>query len=110
MTFKYLKAKLKQKHNDLYWWAFSVMVMVCPSLCRAVTLEEQLTRIQKLATGTGLKTGIAIATVIGAVYAMARHSIQMVLVVIAIGVALSYYLEWVLEHDFTKGATGGATL
>lgn len=69
--------------------------MLATEVANATTLEEQLDKIGTLSS-TKLKTiGISSATILSSIWAVVRGNLRLAGAIIAVGVAIGYYLEWV---------------
>lgn len=84
-----------------------LLLMSFMEICLAVTLEQQLQSVKTLAYGPFIRVGVGIATIAAAIIAVAKHSVGMMFMVIAAGIALSYYLGWLNSSDFIT--SGGGT-
>ena len=81
--------------------SISLVCLLCAIDAQA-SLEGQLDKVQALATGSFLKTGLIVTTVVGALGAAIKGSMGLVLVIIGIGFVLSLYLSWIINGDFIQ--------
>ncbi|KJV70174.1 hypothetical protein [Orientia tsutsugamushi] len=61
----------------------------------ADTLEGQLNKIDGLFSGKLKTIGISSATILSSIWAVARGNIKLAGVMVAIGVILGFYLDWI---------------
>lgn len=85
--------------NDKYT-AFAILLTFClyvlsPELVFATTLEGQLDRIGGLSTGKLKTIGISSATILSSIWAVARGNLRLAGAIVAIGIILGFYLEWI---------------
>ena len=59
------------------------------------TLEGQLDRIGGLSTGKLKTIGISGATILSSIWAVVRGNLRLAGAIVAIGIILGFYLEWV---------------
>ncbi|ACR47125.1 hypothetical protein RPR_00805 [Rickettsia peacockii str. Rustic] len=59
------------------------------------TLEGQLDRIGGLSTGKLKTIGISGATILSSIWAVVRGNLRLARAIVAIGIILGFYLEWV---------------
>ncbi|EER22302.1 hypothetical protein REIS_1812 [Rickettsia endosymbiont of Ixodes scapularis] len=75
------------------------MVFCCyillPDIAWATTLEGQLDRIGGLSTGKLKTIGISGATILSSIWAVVRGNIRLAGAIVAIGIILGFYLEWI---------------
>lgn len=72
------------------------------------TLEAQLDKVNTLATGKFLKTGLAVTTIAGFIGAVVKGSVGVAIAIVGIGIILAYYLGWVQSNEFIQHLGGGA--
>jgi hypothetical protein len=72
----------------------------------AASMETQLTGIRTMFLEDGVKTGMAVGTVIASVGALCTLGIKAMGIVIFIGVALRYYLDWLNSQNFAEAING----
>lgn len=71
------------------------LVLMVSEMASATTLESQLDKIGTLSS-TKLKTiGISGATILSSIWAVVRGNIKLAGAIVAIGVILGLYLEWI---------------
>ena len=74
---------------------FAALVLMVSEIASATTLETQLDKIGTLSS-TKLKTiGISGATILSSIWAVVRGNIKLAGAIVAIGVILGLYLEWI---------------
>lgn len=74
---------------------FAALVLMVSEMASATTLESQLDKIGTLSS-TKLKTiGISGATILSSIWAVVRGNIKLAGAIVAIGVILGLYLEWI---------------
>lgn len=66
-----------------------------PEISLANSLEAQLDKVGGLATGKVKTIGISGATILAAIWSIVRGNIKLAGVIVAIGVILGFYLEWI---------------
>lgn len=79
---------------------FAIFIMFCcylllPDLAWATTLEGQLDRIGGLSSGKLKTIGISGATILSSIWAVVRGNIRLAGAIVAIGIILGFYLEWI---------------
>lgn len=73
----------------------AALVLLLSEIASATTLESQLDKIGTLSS-TKLKTiGISGATILSSIWAVVRGNIKLAGAIVAIGVILGLYLEWI---------------
>lgn len=73
----------------------TALVLMVSEIASATTLETQLDKIGTLSS-TKLKTiGISGATILSSIWAVVRGNIKLAGAIVAIGVILGLYLEWI---------------
>lgn len=66
----------------------------------ASNISEPLNQIQATSSGPLLKAGLTLGTVVGTVTAAFKHSIGLAVMVMGVGVLLSFYMSWLNTHNF----------
>ena len=66
-----------------------------PDITLAATLEDQLDQVGTLATGKFKTIGLSAATIGGAILSVLKGNIKLTGIIVAIGVVLGLYLEWI---------------
>ncbi|WP_084215423.1 hypothetical protein [Candidatus Orientia mediorientalis] len=61
----------------------------------ASTLENQLDKIGNLSSGKLKTIGISSVTILSSIFAVARVNIRLAGVMVAIGIVLDFYLDWI---------------
>jgi hypothetical protein len=76
---------------------FCALIATCiyPETALAVNLEDQLDKVGKIANGKFKTIGLTAATIGGAIWAVVKGNLKLAGIIIAIGVTLSLYLEWI---------------
>ena len=69
--------------------------IILPEMVLAASLEGQLDRIGGLSSGKIKTIGISGATILSSIWAVAIGNIRLAGVIVAIGIILGFYLEWV---------------
>lgn len=95
----------RQKQRTQIAWAritttVIFLMLIWDSLAHAVTLEEEMQKLNKLAYGDFTQMGVGGGTILGVIVAVFRQSPQMFGVVLGLGVGLSFYLRWLKNHKF----------
>lgn len=74
-----------------------VLCFLClfPELTLATSLENQLDKVGGLASGKLKTIGISGATILSAIWSVVRGNIKLAGVIVAIGIILGFYLEWI---------------
>jgi len=72
-----------------------LIISLYPEISLAVSLDEQLTKVSGIANGTFKTVGLASATIGGGIWSVVKGNIKLTGIIIAIGVTLSLYLEWI---------------
>ena len=77
--------------------SFGVLLIICacPEVCLAAGLEGQLDKVGTLASGKVKTIGITTATIGGSIWSIFKGNLKLMGVIMAIGVCISLYLEWV---------------
>lgn len=74
----------------VFWW-----YLLMPDMAYATTLEGQLDRIGGLSSGKLKTIGISGATILSSIWAVVRGNIRLAGAIVAIGIILGFYLEWI---------------
>ncbi|KJV77200.1 putative membrane protein [Rickettsia hoogstraalii str. RCCE3] len=69
--------------------------VILPEIALGETLEGQLDRIGGLSTGKLKTIGISGATILSSIWAVVRGNLRLAGAIVAIGIILGFYLEWV---------------
>ena len=99
----------KDKFNDNYrfdksclnkkYLSFTLLLIfylyLFPESVLASSLEGQLDRIGGLSTGKLKTIGISGATILSSIWAVVRGNIRLAGAIVAIGIILGFYLDWV---------------
>ncbi|WP_045918554.1 hypothetical protein [Orientia tsutsugamushi] len=72
-----------------------MLVNTASEEAEADTLEVQLNKIDGLFSGKLKTIGISSATILSSIWAVARGNIKLAGVMVAIGVILGFYLDWI---------------
>ncbi|BFD45510.1 MAG: hypothetical protein DMENIID0002_01560 [Rickettsia endosymbiont of Sergentomyia squamirostris] len=77
--------------------AFFLLCYICllPEITFAASLENQLDKAGGLANGKVKTIGLSAATVLSSIWSVVRGNIKLAGVIVAIGVILGFYLEWI---------------
>lgn len=80
--------------------ALAILLVFCwyllqPDMAYATTLEGQLDRIGGLSSGKLKTIGISGATILSSIWAVVRGNIRLAGAIVAIGIILGFYLEWI---------------
>jgi hypothetical protein len=96
-NYSYLSAR--PTINFIVFLAWSVLLLIClyPDSALAVTLEEQLDKVNSVATGKFKTIGITAATIGGAIWSIVKGNLKLTGVIIAIGISMSLYLQWIAD-------------
>ena len=98
---KIKNAEEKINKNYDYRYVVFIMLTVCyfyvllPEPVFATTLEGQLDRIGGLSMGKLKTIGISGATILSSIWAVARGNLRLAGAIVAIGIILGFYLEWI---------------
>ncbi|WP_342259846.1 hypothetical protein [Candidatus Tisiphia endosymbiont of Metellina segmentata] len=100
-----IKKNIKVKNSKQYisiivpmFLTLSIMFcvnMLFPETSFATTLEGQLDRIGGISTGKLKTIGISGATILSSIWAVVRGNIRLAGAIVAIGIILGFYLDWV---------------
>ncbi|WP_341791028.1 hypothetical protein [Rickettsia endosymbiont of Gonocerus acuteangulatus] len=69
--------------------------VILPEIALGETLEGQLDHIGGLSTGKLKTIGISGATILSSIWAVVRGNLRLAGAIVAIGIILGFYLEWV---------------
>lgn len=98
-SYSYLpdNSSIKQTNNLFVFIAFSTLIIMCliPEISLATTLENQLDKVGVLASGKFKTIGLTAATIGGSIWSVVKGNLKLTAIIIAIGITLSLYLEWV---------------
>ncbi|MCC8371773.1 MAG: hypothetical protein LN568_03345 [Rickettsia endosymbiont of Pseudomimeciton antennatum] len=92
------KTSITEKFNEFI--SFVILMVLCayiflPEVVLATSLEGQLDRIGNLSTGKLKTIGISGATILSSIWAIAIGKLRLAGAIVAIGVILGFYLEWI---------------
>ncbi|UCM85580.1 MAG: hypothetical protein LF885_06415 [Rickettsia endosymbiont of Culicoides impunctatus] len=92
------KKSITEKFNEFI--SFVILMIVCayiflPEMVLAASLEGQLDRIGGISTGKLKTIGISGATILSSIWAVVRGNIRLAGAIVAIGIILGFYLDWV---------------
>lgn len=73
----------------------AALVLLLSEMASATTLETQLDKIGTLSGGKLKTIGISGATILSSIWAVVRGNIKLAGAIVAIGVILGLYLEWI---------------
>ncbi|MFP3011779.1 MAG: hypothetical protein ACEY3D_01975 [Rickettsia sp.] len=73
----------------------AALVLMVSEIASATTLETQLDKIGTLSGGKLKTIGISGATILSSIWAVVRGNIKLAGAIVAIGVILGLYLEWI---------------
>ena len=76
--------------------------LVLSDVAYGTTVEERLQSVGDLFKGTGAKAEMTVATLVGTIFAGAKHSVGAALGVFGCGIGFSYYLGWLWGEGFGK--------
>ncbi len=93
--YSYLSERLTIKSIAFLAWAVLLVVFLNPETVLAVNLEDQLDKVNAVATGKFKTIGLTAATIGGAIWAVVKGNLKLTGIIIAIGISMSLYLEWI---------------
>lgn len=74
----------------------STITILYPDIVLAdASLEQQLDKIGAVANGKFKTIGLTAATIAGAIWSVIQGNVKLTGIIIAIGICLSLYLEWI---------------
>ena len=74
---------------------FLLTIFLCPNVAQAVSLEDQLDRVNTLTTDKIKKYGISGAAILSVIGAIIKGNIKLAGIAIVIAVMLALFLSWV---------------
>lgn len=85
--------------NSIPILALAALIAACiyPEIALAGNLEQQLDKVGTVANGKFKTIGLTAATIGGAIWSVVKGNIKLTGVIIAIGVSMSLYLEWIKD-------------
>lgn len=85
--------------NSIPILALAALIAACiyPDIALAGNLEQQLDKVGTVANGKFKTIGLTAATIGGAIWSVVKGNIKLTGVIIAIGVSMSLYLEWIKD-------------
>lgn len=91
------KFKTKLTMDSITFVAFIALLLLCmyPDTSLATSLEGQLDKVGGIANGKFKTIGLTAATIAGSIWSVVKGNLKLTGIIIAIGVSLSLYLEWI---------------
>lgn len=83
------------RHQFVKGLCLVALVLMVSEIASATTLETQLDKIGTLSGGKLKTIGISGATILSSIWAVVRGNIKLAGAIVAIGVILGLYLEWI---------------
>lgn len=83
------------RHQFVKGLCLAALVLMVSEIASATTLETQLDKIGTLSGGKLKTIGISAATILSSIWAVVRGNIKLAGAIVAIGVILGLYLEWI---------------
>jgi hypothetical protein len=85
--------------NSIPALVLAALIAACiyPEITLAANLEQQLDKVGTVANGKFKTIGLTAATIGGAIWSVVKGNIKLTGIIIAIGISMSLYLEWIKD-------------